>query len=248
MWQSPIFQKILRKLNITFTLFILTLSAGGLTVTTTVFAALTDTSQFQITISAGSLSAEIVDGSYATVTTPTVNMSDPTFGFTCQTSGSTGLFGTATEQIYVQNPDAADGGWTLSISANDGATDFWDSAGTDMDFNDATNTGGIGCGEDSTSEPDTIKGMMTVDASVGGGADLAVGQCGSCVITNITQEASDNFDEGGTDSIVMLTAAAASNDIGDWTLQNVVITQTIPAEQPAAADYDIDMRITVAAT
>lgn len=169
-------------------------------------------------------------------------MSAPTFGFACQTSGSTGTFGTSTEQIYIQNPDAADGGWTLTISANDGPTDFWDSAGTDMDFNDPTTSGCTDSGD-----ADSLSGEMTVDATAAT-TTLAAGACSTCTIGNITEAASAAaFEEGVTDAITMLTAAAGSDDIGDWTLQDVGITQTIPGEQPAAADYTLDMRITVAA-
>jgi hypothetical protein len=48
-----------------------------------------------------------------------------------------------------------------------------------------------------------------------------------------------------TDSVTLLTAAAGSDDIGDWTLQGVSILNTIPAEQPAASDYDINMTLSI---
>ena len=187
------------------------------------------------TINAGTLSVDIVDGSYAPVGTPSVAMSTETFSFSC--GSSTGTLGTATEQIYVQNPDNADGGWSLTIAASN-PTDLWDSAGTDYDFNDPTTSG---C-EDG-GDADSFAGQMTIDAS---GGTLAVGNCSSCTTTNITKGSSSAFDEGTTDSITLLTAAAGSDDIGDWTLQGVSLSQTIPPEQPAAADYSLSLTVTVA--
>ncbi len=103
-------------------------------------------SNFSFTVNAGALSVDIVDGSYVTVPSPAVVLSAVTFSFACQTGGSasTGTFGTASQQIYVKNPDAADGGWNVTLAATSGTTSFYDSAGTDVDFNDPTSSG---CGD-----------------------------------------------------------------------------------------------------
>lgn len=208
----------------------------------TAVALASSTSNLTQVINPGTLSVDIVNGSYVTVASPTVAMSAKTFSFSCQTGGSasTGTLGTATEQIYVVNPDAADNGWTVSLAAS-AATDVWDSAGTDFDFNDPT-TGGC---TDGAGDADALGGQMTVDAS---GGTLAVGNCASCVTTNISLGSSTAFNQGTTDSITLLTGATASNDIGDWTLRGVAISQTIPAEQPAANDYDINMVLSVLAS
>lgn len=199
-----------------------------------IFAA--NTSNFTQTINAGTLTIDIVDGSYDTVGSPSVTFAAQTFSFACQTS--TGTLGTATQQIYVQNPDAADGGWTASI-AGSATTALWDSAGTDYDFNDAS---GSGCTDGA--DADSVGGQMTVDAS---GGTLAVGACSACATTSITKGSSTAFVEGTTNSITLLNAAAGSDDIGDWTLQDVALSQTIPGEQPAASDYDINMVVSVVA-
>jgi len=195
------------------------------------------TSNFSQTINGGSLGVDIVDGSYNSVGSPAVAMGAVTFSFACQTG--TGTFGSASEQIYVSNPDAADNGWTVSLAAS-ATTDVWDSAGTDYDFND---TGGSGCTDGA--DTDSFGGQMTVDAS---GGTLAAGQCSTCTTSNITKGSSNAFNEGTTDSITILTGAAGSDDIGDWTLQGVSLSQEIPAEQPAAADYDINMTLSVTAS
>jgi hypothetical protein len=189
------------------------------------------------TINPGTLSVDIVDGSYVTVGSPTVSMSAIDFSFAC--TSSSGTFGTATEQIYVKNPDAADAGWDLTIAASS-PTDLWTSATvTDYDFNDPTTSG---C-EDG-GDTDGLGGQMTIDAS---GGTLAAGACSSCTTANITKGSSSAFEEGVNDSITLLSAASSSDDIGDWTLQGVSVSQTIPPEQPAASDYTINLSLTVTA-
>lgn len=218
-------------LNLLFLVFIISITGSVYYV----FAA--NTSTFNQTINSGTLTVDIVDGSYVTVSAPSINMSTLSFGFTCQTS--TGTFGTATEQIYVKNPDASDTGWTVSLA---GSTDtaVWDSAGTDFDFNDP---GGSGC-IDSGTDPDSYGGQMTVDASA---ASVSVGSCASCTATGVSGGSSSSFEEGFTDDITILSGAAGSDDVGDWTLQGVSISQKVPAEQPAASDYAINMVLTIAA-
>lgn len=233
-------RKLLGKLNIAIALMLAIVMTGGLGGATYVLAS--STSSFTQTINPGSLAVDIVDASYVTVGSPTMAMSAATFSFTCQTI--TGSFGTASQVIYVANPDAADTGWSASLAAQTPATDVWTSA-TPFDYNDAS---GSGCTDTvHANDTDTVGGQMTVNPSVG---TLAVGQCASCVITNVTKGSSATFDAvtGPVNSITVLTGAAASNDIGDWKLTGVSISQKIPAEQPAASDYDINMVLTVAAS
>lgn len=225
----------LRRLNVTSALMLVVFSAG--ISSTALFAAAT--SNFQFTINPGTLTVDIVDGSYAVVSSPSVVFSPTTFSFACQTPGVTGIFGTATQQMYIKNPDAADSGWAVSLAAS-APTAFWDSTGTDVDFNDPTTSG---CTDGA--DVDTLKGQLTVNASVG---TLAAGACATCATTNITKGSSNAFNQGTTDSITLLTAASNSDDIGDWTLQGVSLSQTIPAETAAASDYDINMTLSVVAS
>ncbi len=201
----------------------------------TIFAA--DTSNFTQTISAGSLSVDITNSSYVTVGSPAVAMSGATFSFGCQTV--TGTFGTSSEQIYIQNPDAADNGWTVSVAAT-ATTSVWDSAGTDFDFNDTTSSG---CADGA--DADSLAGRLTIDPS---GATLSAGQCASCNTTGVTLGSSAAFNEGTVDSITVVTGAAGSSDIGDWYIRDIDVSQTIPAEQPAANDYDINMVLSIIAS
>ncbi len=198
--------------------------------------AFASSSNFTQVINPGVLSVDIVDASYVTVGSPSVVFPATTFNFACQTNTST--FGTTTEQIYVKNPDAADNGWVMSI-AGSATTALWTGTGSTYDFNDSTSSG---CTDGV--DADIVGGQMTVDASV---STLAIGSCASCVTTNITKGSSSSFVQGTTDSITLLNATSSSNDIGDWKLQGVSISQKIPAEQPAIADYALNMVVSIIA-
>lgn len=209
---------------------------AALTISTASIVLASSTSNFTHSVNAGTLAVDIVDGSYVTVGSPSVAMSATTFGFTCQTS--TGTFGTASQKIYVSNPDAADNGWRVDLAAS-ATTAAWDSAGTDFDFNDDS---GSGCTDGA--DTDSLGGQMTVNPS---GATLAVGQCSTCVVTNVSKGDSESYVEGSNDAIDLLTGAANSDDTGDWTLVTVAVSQKVPAEQPVAADYDINMVLSITA-
>ncbi len=228
-------RKLLARLNIAFVLVLTVFMAGGLGGATYVLASAT--SSFTQTINPGTLTVDIVDGSYVTVGSPSVAMNAATFSFSCQTS--TGTFGTASQVIYVKNPNAAKKCWAVALAASS-PTAYWNSAGTKMDFNDPTSSG---CTDGA--DTDSYKGQMTVDPSVG---TLAVGQCASCGTSNITKGSSAAFNEGTVDSITVLTGAAGSDDIGDWKLTGVAVSQKIPAEQPAASDYSLDLTLSITAS
>jgi len=221
-----------------FTLVLFVLASG--------FAAVraANNSTLNQTINFGTLVTDIRDASRVSVVSPTVAFSATTFSFTCLTGGSrpSGTFGTNTERIYVDNPGAADGGWTLALAATGGGTDSWDNGGATVkyDYNDP-NTSGCGDGSDA----DSLKGQMSVDPSVG----TLTADCLTCVITNISKGSSSAYSEEApvVSSITLLNAALASDDIGRWYLTGVDIDQTIPAEQ-ADDSYSINMTLTVTAS
>src|SRR3989339_103838 len=70
-------------------------------------------SEFSQEVSAGTLAAFVRDDSRVVVGSPTVAFSGTTFSFDCLTgdSRSSGTLGTDSQRVYVDNPDAADGGW-----------------------------------------------------------------------------------------------------------------------------------------
>lgn len=227
-----IFRKMLGKLNLFTALVIAVLLAGTLGAGTYVWAS--STSSFTQAINAGSLATDIVDAAYTTVASPAMAMSAATFSFKCQTV--TGSFGTATEQIYVANPNAANGGWALSLAPTS-STDLWNGTSASFDVNDPTSSG---CTDGA--DADSKGGQMTVNPSAG---TLAAGlHAGNT--TGITKGSSAAFAEGTQTTIAVLTAAAGSDDLGDWTLQGVSISQTIPLEQAVDANYTISMVLTIA--
>lgn len=200
-------------------------------------------SDFTQTVNAGTLTTDIRDASQVAVANPSVAFSAVTFAFDCQSGGSasTGTFGTNTERLYVDNPDAADGGWTLAVAATSGATSSWTDGGSNTyDFNDPTGgTAGCSDGVDADSRP----GQLTVDAS---GGTITTDYSGSDV-TGISKGSSTGFNQGTTDSVTLLNAGSTSADVWRGYLTGVNASQTIPAEQ-AAASYTLNMTITVTAS
>ncbi len=185
----------------------------------------------QIIHGASNLMAAIVDASYVPVANPSIVMSPVTQGLSCQTS--TGNFGTATQQIYVKNIEAADSGWTLTL-AGTATSSAWTSSSANANYS-FNNPDGSGC----------THGQMTVNPSVG---TLSIGQCQSgCSINHLSLGNPVAFSRGLTDSITLLSATADADHIGDWALKNVSISQNIPAGQAVADDYNINMVLTVTA-
>lgn len=64
----------------------------------------------------------------------------------------------------------------------------------------------------------------------------------------MTKGASASFTQGAVDSVTIITGAIGSDDIGDWKLSGVALSQTIPAEQAAANDYNINMTLSITAS
>ena len=198
------------------------------------------TPTFNQTINAGVLSTDILDASRVPVASPSVAMTTKSFLFSCASgaSASTGTFGSGTQRIYVINPSGANNGWTLTMAATAGPTAVWSDGGTNTyDFNDAT-TAGCTDGVDT----DTKAGQLTVDPSV----STLTTDCTSCVATNVTKGSSAAFVETTTNSVTLLSAALASDDVWRGYLTGVTLSQTIPAEQPAAS-YTINMTLTATA-
>jgi hypothetical protein len=228
---------MLRRVSHLFVLacFVLSMAASP------VFAA--GDSDFSQTINSGTLSTDIMDASRVTVANPGINMSAVNFSFDCQAGGSasTGSFGANSQRIYVNNPDGADNGWTLTLAATSGATTTWTDGGTNkIDFNDVTGTT-AGCSDGA--DADSTAGQMTVDPSVG----TLTTDCASCTNTNISKGSSSSFAQGSVDSITLLNAAASSSDIWRGYLTGVNVSQTIPAETPATT-YTINLTLTATAS
>jgi hypothetical protein len=89
---------------------------------------------FQMIINPGTLAVNIVDNTFTPVLHPQVNMGEVIEDTDCQSVHA--FFGTETQKIYVRNPDSADSGWNVTLSAAS-PTDLWSSnEGFYFDFND----------------------------------------------------------------------------------------------------------------
>ena len=195
------------------------------------------------TINAGALATDILDPSRVAVGSPSAAFSAKTFSFDCQYGGSasTANLGTSSERVYVINPNAANSGWSLSIAATSGATTLWQNGGLtqNYDFNDPT---GVNPGCNDGADPDSKAGQLTINPS----ASTINLDCLTCTSSNVTKGSSTAFDQGTTDAITLLNAAAASDDIWRGYLTGVAMSQAIPAEQPADS-YSVNMTVTVTA-
>lgn len=209
-----------------------------------VTASAANTPTLNQTISPGTLATDILDGSRAAVGSPAAAMTAKTFSFDCQYGGtaSTGSLGTGTERVYVLNPNAANNGWTLTMGATSGATARWQNVGVTqyIDFNDPSGAN-PGC-SDGAGDADTTAGQLTIDPSV----STINTDCISCTASNVTKGSQTGYNQGTTDSVTLLNAAAASDDIWRGYLTGVGLSQTVPAEQPADS-YSINMTLTVTA-
>jgi hypothetical protein len=209
-------------------------------ISTVVLAA--NNSTFNQAINAGTLATDIRSNSSTSVSSPAVTMSAKTFSFNCQSGGSasTGTFGTSGERIYVDNPDAADNGWTLTIAATGGATTLWQNGGStqNFDFNDA---GGSGCTDGG--DADSKGGQLTIDPSV---ATTTTDYSGSST-TGISLGSSSAFVQGSVDNVTLVTASAGSADIWRGYFTGIGLSQVIPAEQPVDS-YNINLTLTVTAS
>jgi hypothetical protein len=195
------------------------------------------------TINAGSISTDILDSGRNSVGSPSAAFGAKTFSFDCQYGGSasTGSLGTASQRLYVINPNAAVNGWTLSIAPTGGATATWANGGATQtyDLNDPT---GANPGCDDGADGDSKAGQLSIDPS----ASTINLDCLTCTSSNVAKGSSSAFNQGTTDSITLANASAASDDIWRGYLTGITMSQTIPAEQPADS-YTLNMTVTVVA-
>ncbi len=180
------------------------------------------------------LVADIVDGSGASVASPSVTFPSQTFGFSCQTATTT--LGSATQKIRVTNTTAT-AGWQISIAPTNGATAVWSDGGTNTyDMNDPTSTG---CTDGP--DADSVGGQMTINPSV----STVTPSMNGCTLTGITKGASTAFNQGVTNSIPLLTSAGGNINCS-WDITDISISQQIPAEQHYTS-YSLGLTMTIVA-
>jgi hypothetical protein len=185
-----------------------------------VYAALTATSTLSQTITNGTLSTDVRDGSNVIVGSPSFTMAARNVSTSQQST--TGTFGAAAQRISVDNPGGANNGFSITLNATVPGTGKWDDgASHNYLYNGTAGTG-----------------QLTVDPSVSTWTAL-VGTA-----TSITKGTSTTFT--GSTAISLATTSAALEDIWNGYMTGTGLTQTIPANTPAGT-YTISMTQTVAA-
>lgn len=184
-------------------------------------AALTASSTFSQTIGAGTASTDIRDGSNSVLSNPTITMNSAAFSTTQQTS--TGTFGSSTQRITVDNPNAATTSWTLALNASVPGTSKWTSGGNTYNYNGTAATG-----------------QLTVST---GGATYTVGAAGTA--TGISVGAGGAF--SGTTAVTLATANVTGNTVTNGYFTGFGLSQTIPAQQPTGT-YTLPMVQTLTVT
>lgn len=182
---------------------------------------------------AGSLSVDIVDAGGTPVASPGITMGSTALSFTYQTTN--GTFGASAQKIRVNNT-TINSQWSLTMAANSGPTALWFAVTPKYDFNDPTANAVDG------TDADSYGGQMTINPSAG-----TITAKSGCTNTGLSLGSSAVYSEGVTDSITLLSAGASTEIDCYWDTTGIAVSQTIPTEQPAASDYNINMALTITA-
>lgn len=185
------------------------------------YAALTATSTLSQSITNGTLSTDVRDGSNVVVGSPSFSMAARNVSTSQQST--TGTFGTASQRISVDNPGGANNGFSLTLNATVPGTGVWDDgAGHTYAYNGAT----------------AALGQLTVDPQASTWTAL------TGTTTSITKGSSATFNSANP--ITLATTSAGLEDIWNGYVTGIGLTQTIPANTPAGT-YTISMTQTVTA-
>jgi len=187
--------------------------------------------------STGVLSFDIVDGSGASVGSPTYAMPATGFSFGC--TNTTGSLGTTSQRLRVNN-STANPAWSLSIAATAGATASWANSGNTrfFDFNESS---GAPSGCTDGGDADSLAGRLTLTPS--GATNTPQSGCSA---SNISFGSTAGFQQSVTDSVTLATASSSANTNCYWDLTNIGVSQYIPSEQ-LSDTYTINLTLTVTA-
>ncbi|MEI8361164.1 MAG: hypothetical protein WCG01_03485 [bacterium] len=185
------------------------------------------------TINPGSLTMDFKDNSEVSTTT-SVTFGALAVSATCQQTATSSL-GSATQRIWIDNLNAANNGWTVSIGA--ATSSLWHNVASTSkyDFNDA---GGAGCTD---GDADTFGGQMFIDPTA---ATIATGSVPT-TMTGVSAGAATAFTSAAS-NVTLIQAAAGSDDIGKWKAYGFGVSQKIPANQSSNA-YSFDLTVTIVA-
>lgn len=186
----------------------------------------------------GSLTADIVDGAGASVSSPNYQMGSVGFPFTC--SSTTGTIGTSSQKIRISNTTATPG-WSLSLAATDGSTGLWRNGGNTQQYDYNDPSGSVaGCADGA--DADTRAGQLQVTPT----GSVITPQSG-CSTANISLGSLASFNESVTNAITIASATSSASTQCYWDLTGIGLTQTIPANQ-ASDSYSINFTLTLTAS
>ncbi len=171
------------------------------------------------------LSADIVDSTGASVTSPSAAMSSATYSFACQTV--TGALGSSAQKIRVTNT-TTNPAWTMSIAATGGSTSKWLAGSLAYAFNNPTSSG-------------CSAGQLAVNPAAG-----SITPQSGCTTTGVSLGSSSAFNAGIVDGITLASASTAASTGCYWDIIGIPLSQTIPAEQ-AVGTYTINLTVTLVA-
>lgn len=196
------------------------------------------TANFTMSILPQPLAVTVVDENYNPIEEPEVSFSEVTYTPN-ECHELIAPLASWDQQIYIRNFDAADNGWTVTLST-ESPTSTWTSGDYAFDFNDPT---GEWCldGDD----PDDLAGSMEIYTQSDA---LDSGICPLCSPNFVNRVPDGVFDESGwVNTVTLVYATSDSDNRGDWTLSDIIVRQTIPASQPAAGDYEIPLLLSITA-
>lgn len=155
---------------------------------------------------------------------------------TCECDGSYYSGG----YLYVANPDATSGGWSVSLAPSGGADSAWGSSSDNfLTFNqsDCAYNGNIQL------KGNFLGGRMYVNPT---SATIVNGKCAGsgCSVDGVTLGSASYFDYGVNDSITLVQADNNSNSIADYLIHGINVSQTIPAMTPSDS-YSMEMTLSV---
>lgn len=186
----------------------------------------------EITTAVGTLSADIVDGSGASVPSPSTAFNSSVVPFTC--TDTTGTLGISTQKIRINNTLSTTG-WSMSVAPTAGNSALWSAGSLNYDFNDPTSTG---CSDGG--DTDIYAGQLSVNSSI-----ATITPQSGCSNTGVTATANTKFNDGAVNSITLVNGSAAARGCY-WDITGIAMDQTLPAGQTPGS-YNLNLTITILA-
>jgi len=197
---------------------------------------------FVSTINPGILTTDIRDSQGKPVQHPQVKLGPVANSDECRSSDTalTGVFGEDDKRIYIDNPKATKGGWTLAIAPAQGDQAKWQGVkGHIIDFDDP-GSNYQGCND---TDRDGAAGYLSIDPSEA----RLIADCLYCSVDNLVLGSGQSATFASSKSLTLVRANQLAEDIGSWYITDIDVKQTIPPSQKGDV-YSIDLVLTATAS